>query len=141
MARATVDAPSPAASLIRVFVVDDRPKILKNQLHLFEGQQDIDIVSTALSGETTPEEVPELMPEVLLLGMGLPRMSGIDIQPNLARRLLRHFRMDPNSGPSCPPSPSCPLRQQQGDSAPGPSKAIRTHIGAISHRDHVHVAY
>ncbi|WP_163992275.1 response regulator [Pyxidicoccus caerfyrddinensis] len=167
MTGAPVDAP-PAAPPIRVFVVEDQTKILKNQLRLFEGQQDIDIVGTALSGEAALEEVPKLMPDVLLLDLGLPRMSGIDvtrevkarfpkmeiliftifdeedkvleavkagasgyllkgapvdkiieaikevraggtvIQPNLARRLLRHFRVDPDSGPVLtePPAPA-----------------------------------
>ncbi|MCP3137960.1 response regulator [Pyxidicoccus xibeiensis] len=155
-----MDAPQPAASTpIRVFVVEDQTKILKNQLRLFEGHPDIDIVGTALSGEAAMDEVPKLMPDVLLLDLGLPRMSGIDvtrevkarfpkieiliftifdeedkvleavkagasgyllkgapvdkiieaikevraggtvIQPNLARRLLRHFRVDPDAGP------------------------------------------
>ncbi|WP_368670666.1 response regulator transcription factor, partial [Myxococcus sp. AM011] len=144
---------------MRVFVVEDQTKILKNQLRLFEGHPEIDIVGTALSGEAALEEVPRLMPDVLLLDLGLPRMSGIDvtreikavypkmeiliftifdeedkvleavkagasgymlkgspvdkiieaikevraggtvIQPNLARRLLRHFRVDPDAAP------------------------------------------
>jgi len=156
MTGAPVDASAPP---IRVFVVEDQTKILKNQLRLFEGHPDIEIVGTALSGEAALEEVPKLMPDVLLLDLGLPRMSGIDvtrevkarfpkmeiliftifdeedkvleavkagasgyllkgatvdkiieaikevraggtvIQPNLARRLLRHFRVDPDASP------------------------------------------
>ena len=148
-------APSP----IRVFVVEDQTKILKNQLRLLESNQDITIVGTALSGEAALEEVPRVTPDVLLLDLGLPRMSGIDvtrevkarwpqveiliftifdeedkvleavkagasgyllkgtpadkiieaikevraggtvIQPSLARRLLRHFRVEPDSSP------------------------------------------
>jgi DNA-binding NarL/FixJ family response regulator len=144
---------------IRVFVVEDQTKILKNQLRLLESHQEIEIVGTALSGEAALEEVAHLHPEVLLLDLGLPRMSGIDvtrqvkaqwpqveiliftifdeedkvleavkagasgyllkgtpadkiieaikevraggtvIQPNLARRLLRHFRVEPDAGP------------------------------------------
>ncbi|WP_223757384.1 response regulator transcription factor [Myxococcus sp. RHSTA-1-4] len=150
---------APSSPPIRVFVVEDQTKILKNQLRLFEGHTEIDIVGTALSGEAALEEVPKLMPDVLLLDLGLPRMSGIDvtrevkarfpkmeiliftifdeedkvleavkagasgyllkgapvdkiieaikevraggtvIQPNLARRLLRHFRVDPDASP------------------------------------------
>jgi DNA-binding NarL/FixJ family response regulator len=171
MSGAPVDAPQSSTSPIRVFVVEDQTKILKNQLRLFEGHQDIDIVGTALSGEAAMDEVPKLMPDVLLLDLGLPRMSGIDvtrevkarfpkieiliftifdeedkvleavkagasgyllkgapvdkiieaikevraggtvIQPNLARRLLRHFRVDPDAGPvptepvAAPPAP------------------------------------
>ncbi|MDY7227955.1 response regulator transcription factor [Hyalangium rubrum] len=150
---------TPPAAPIRVFVVEDQTKILKNQLRLLEGHQEIEIIGTALSGEAALEEVPKVMPDVLLLDLGLPRMSGIDvtravkasypkveiliftifdeedkvleavkagasgyllkgapvdkiieaikevraggtvIQPNLARRLLRHFRVDPDSAP------------------------------------------
>ncbi|MFE8598108.1 response regulator [Archangium violaceum] len=163
-------APSP----IRVFVVEDQTKILKNQLRLLESNQDITIVGTALSGEAALEEVPRVTPDVLLLDLGLPRMSGIDvtrevkarwpqveiliftifdeedkvleavkagasgyllkgtpadkiieaikevraggtvIQPSLARRLLRHFRVEPDSSPvptepvAPPPAPAEP---------------------------------
>ncbi|PTL85408.1 response regulator transcription factor [Vitiosangium sp. GDMCC 1.1324] len=157
-------APSP----IRVFVVEDQTRILKNQLRLLESHQDIEIVGTALSGEAALEDVPRTNPEVLLLDLGLPRMSGIDvtrqvkaqwpkveiliftifdeedkvleavkagasgyllkgtpadkiieaikevraggtvIQPSLARRLLRHFRVEPDASP-IPTEPLAPV--------------------------------
>jgi DNA-binding NarL/FixJ family response regulator len=163
--------PTTAPAPIRVFVVEDQTKILKNQLRLLEGHQEIEIIGTALSGEAALEEVPKMMPDVLLLDLGLPRMSGIDvtravkasypkveiliftifdeedkvleavkagasgyllkgatvdkiveaikevraggtvIQPNLARRLLRHFRVDPDSAPlptEPPPATTAP---------------------------------
>jgi DNA-binding NarL/FixJ family response regulator len=151
---------------IRVFVVEDQTAILKNQLKLLESVADLRIVGTALSGEAALEEVPRVKPDVLLLDLGLPRMSGIDvtrevkakypgieiliftifdeeekvleavragasgyllkgaptdkiveaikevagggtvIQPNLARRLLRHFRVgDPNAPTETTPLP------------------------------------
>ncbi|HZH16418.1 MAG TPA: response regulator transcription factor [Archangium sp.] len=173
-------APSP----IRVFVVEDQTKILKNQLRLLESNQDITIVGTALSGEAALEEVPRVNPDVLLLDLGLPRMSGIDvtrevkarwpqidiliftifdeedkvleavkagasgyllkgtpadkiieaikdvraggsvIQPSLARRLLRHFRVEPDAGPvptepvAPPPAPKSPEPAPAGASEP-----------------------
>src|SRR6478672_3894916 len=151
---------------IRVFVVEDQTKILKNQLKLLEGSHELEIVGTALSGETALEEVARLKPDVLLLDLGLPRMSGIDvtrhvkattpsveiliftifdeedkvleavkagasgyllkgatadkiveaikevqaggtvIQPNLARRLLKHFRV--GEEPPAAPAPEEP---------------------------------
>jgi DNA-binding NarL/FixJ family response regulator len=161
-----------ASSPIRVFVVEDQTRILKNQLRLLEGHQDIEIVGTALSGEAALEEVARANPDVLLLDLGLPRMSGIDvtrhvkaqwpqveiliftifdeedkvleavkagasgyllkgtpadkiieaikevraggtvIQPSLARRLLRHFRVEPDPSPvptePLAPAPSTP---------------------------------
>ncbi|MFY0523243.1 response regulator [Archangium gephyra] len=173
-------APSP----IRVFVVEDQTKILKNQLRLLESNQDITIVGTALSGEAALEEVPRVNPDVLLLDLGLPRMSGIDvtrevkarwpqveiliftifdeedkvldavkagasgyllkgtpadkiieaikevraggtvIQPSLARRLLRHFRVEPDAGPvptepvAAPPALKSPEPAHAGASEP-----------------------
>ncbi len=157
-----MDTSTPATTPqpIRVFVVEDQTKILKNQLRLLEGHPEIEIVGTALSGEAALEEVPRATPDVLLLDLGLPRMSGIDvtrsvkathpgveiliftifdeedkvleavkagasgyllkgapvdkiieaikevraggtvIQPNLARRLLRHFRVEPDAAPA-----------------------------------------
>lgn len=156
------DQTQPPAEPIRVFVVEDQTKILKNQLKLLEASPEITIIGTALSGETGLEEVRRLKPDVLLLDLGLPRMSGIDvtravkaelpsieiliftifdeedkvleavkagasgyllkgtpadkmieaikevraggtvIQPNLARRLLRHFRVDETTASSAP---------------------------------------
>jgi DNA-binding NarL/FixJ family response regulator len=187
--------PTPTAP-IRVFVVEDQTKILKNQLKVLEGHPEIEIVGTALSGEAALEEVPKVLPDVLLLDLGLPRMSGIDvtravkathpkveiliftifdeedkvleavkagasgyllkgatvdkiieaikevraggtvIQPNLARRLLRHFRVDPDSTPvRTTPLPSAPnsgmapeldeepATEPAGDFAGGPAPA------------------
>ena len=148
-------APSP----IRVFVVEDQPRILKNQLRLLERHLDLTLIGTALSGEAALEEMARAPPDVLLVDLGLPRMSGIDvtrqvkarwpqveiliftifdeeekvleavkagasgyllkgtpadkiveaikevraggsvIQPSLARRLLRHFRTEPDPNP------------------------------------------
>lgn len=161
--------PSTAPAPIRVFVVEDQTKILKNQLKLLEGHPELTIIGTALSGETGLEEVRRLKPDVLLLDLGLPRMSGIDvtravkaelpqveiliftifdeedkvleavkagasgyllkgtpadkmveaikevhaggtvIQPNLARRLLKHFRV--GEAPAAPEPASA--RQQE----------------------------
>ncbi|MFZ5445751.1 MAG: response regulator [Myxococcota bacterium] len=73
----TPESTSPAP--IRVFVVEDQTKILKNQLKLLEASPELSIIGTALSGETGLEEVRRLKPDVLLLDLGLPRMSGIDV--------------------------------------------------------------
>ena len=158
---------------IRVFVVEDQTKILKAQLRLLESQPELQIVGTALSGEAALEQLPQAAPHVVLLDLGLPGMSGIEvtrkikadlprveiliftifdeedkvleavragasgyllkgatadkiveaikevqaggtvIQPNLARRLLRHFRVgEAPPEPSPPPPAPQPERRQ-----------------------------
>ena len=66
---------------IRLFVIEDQPKILKNQLKLLEAFSEVNIVGTALSGEEALEEIEKLdpKPEVILCDLGLPQMSGIDV--------------------------------------------------------------
>lgn len=66
---------------IRLFVVEDQPKILKNQLKLLEAFDDLEIIGTALSGEEALEELAALdsPPNVILCDLGLPNMSGIDV--------------------------------------------------------------
>lgn len=64
---------------IRVLVVEDQPKILKSQIKLLQEFDDIEIVGEALSGESALEKIQEVKPEVLLLDLGLPQMSGIDV--------------------------------------------------------------
>jgi DNA-binding NarL/FixJ family response regulator len=64
---------------IRVLVVEDQPKILKAQIKLLETYPDIEIVGSALSGETALEEVEKTRPDVLLCDLGLPQMSGIEV--------------------------------------------------------------
>lgn len=64
---------------IRVLVVEDQPKILKAQIKLLEPFEDIQIVGQALSGEKALELLDSAQPDVLLLDLGLPQMSGIDV--------------------------------------------------------------
>lgn len=64
---------------IRVLVVEDQPKILKAQIKLLETYPDIEIVGSALSGETALEEVEKVRPDVILCDLGLPQMSGIEV--------------------------------------------------------------
>jgi DNA-binding NarL/FixJ family response regulator len=162
---------------IRVLMVEDQTNILRNQLKLLASSAEIEIVGTALSGEAALEEIAKLKPDVLLLDLGLPRMSGIEvtrtikqqhpeieiliftifdeedkvleavqagasgyllkgattdkiieaikevkaggtvIQPNLARRLLRHFRVGVGSTAedSAPPAPAEPQLRPLSD--------------------------
>jgi len=64
---------------IRVLVVEDQPNVLKAQTKVLAEFPDIEIVGEALSGEQALEMLDALKPNVILLDIGLPRMSGIDV--------------------------------------------------------------
>jgi DNA-binding NarL/FixJ family response regulator len=79
--------PTPAPpGKIRVLVVEDQPKILRNQLKVLESAPEIEIVGTAMNGESALDEIPRCTPDVLLLDLGLPRMSGIDVTREVKAR-------------------------------------------------------
>ncbi|MEE2901333.1 MAG: response regulator transcription factor [Myxococcota bacterium] len=71
---------------IRVLVVEDQAKILKAQLKLLETFDDIEIVGSAMSGESALEEVERTKPEVILCDLGLPQMSGIDVTREVKKK-------------------------------------------------------
>jgi len=71
---------------IRVLVVEDQPKILKNQLKLLAAYPEIDIVGTAVSGEAALEEVERSNPEVILCDLGLPGISGMDVTREVKKK-------------------------------------------------------
>ena len=79
-------APQGEAGKIRVLVVEDQPKILRNQLKVLESAPEIEIVGTAMNGESALDEIPRCNPDVLLLDLGLPRMSGIDVTREVKAR-------------------------------------------------------
>ena len=67
------------ARKIRVFVVEDQPKLLKNILKLLGKPQEIEIVGSAMTGEQALAEIDKALPEVLLLDLGLPGIDGIEV--------------------------------------------------------------
>lgn len=72
--------------VIRVFVVEDQPKILKNLIKLLDKFPAIQIVGKALSGEEALESLAAAAPHVLLLDLGLPHMNGIEVTREVRKR-------------------------------------------------------
>jgi len=66
---------------VRLFIVEDQPVILKNQVKLLEMEPEIEICGTALSGEDalTSLRVMQQLPDVILCDLGLPHMSGTEV--------------------------------------------------------------
>ena len=71
---------------IKVYVVEDQPKILKSLIKLLGGFKEIDIVGKALSGEESLEGIAAKQPDVVLLDLGLPQMSGIEVTREIKKK-------------------------------------------------------
>jgi DNA-binding NarL/FixJ family response regulator len=76
----------PGKSKITVFIVEDQPHILKNQLKVLETSNELEVVGTALSGEAALNQLERIQPDVILQDLGLPQMSGIEVTREVKKR-------------------------------------------------------
>jgi len=63
---------------IRILIADDHSVVRKGIRMLLEDETDIQIVGEAADGDETIDQVAASKPDVLLLDITMPRMSGID---------------------------------------------------------------
>jgi DNA-binding NarL/FixJ family response regulator len=71
--------------MIRVMLVDDQNLVRKGVRSLLELSTDIEIVAEAADGAEAIRLLPEVNPDVMLLDMRMPGMSGIDVLQTLAK--------------------------------------------------------
>lgn len=70
---------------IRILIVDDHSVVRKGILNLLEDEDDIKIVGEASDGDDALDMIPETQPDVILLDITMPRMSGIEVTKEVAR--------------------------------------------------------
>jgi RNA polymerase sigma factor (sigma-70 family) len=67
-----------SGDLVRVLIADDHAPFRQGIRRLLDGAGDMEVVGEAASGEETARLVEELAPDVVLLDIKMPGMSGID---------------------------------------------------------------
>lgn len=65
-------------SKIRILIVDDHGVMRAGIRAIVEKQQDMEVVGEACDGEESVSMVHELIPDIVIMDIGLPRMSGIE---------------------------------------------------------------
>ncbi len=71
--------------MIRVMLVDDQNLVRKGVRSLLELSTDIEVVAEAADGAEAIRMLPEINPDVMLLDMRMPGMSGIEMLQALAK--------------------------------------------------------
>ncbi|QRR00588.1 response regulator [Dyadobacter sandarakinus] len=64
---------------IRILVVDDHSVVRQGIITLLEDEDDLVIAGEAADGDEVPGMVDKVRPDLILLDLTMPRMSGIDV--------------------------------------------------------------
>lgn len=66
-----------ASSAIRILIADDHPVVREGLRRMLEGQQDFQVVGEAETGIEAVARAQGLRPEVVILDIRIPQLSGI----------------------------------------------------------------
>ena len=72
--------------MINVMLVDDQNLVRKGVRSLLELSEEIEVVAEAADGAETIRMIPEVRPDVVLLDMRMPGLSGLDVLQELSSK-------------------------------------------------------
>jgi len=71
--------------MIKVLLVDDQNLVRQGVQALLDLADDIEVIGEARSGQEALEMIPQVQPDVVLLDMRMPGMSGLDVLHELSK--------------------------------------------------------
>ena len=93
--------------MIRLVVVDDHPVVRHGLVAMLRYERDMQVVGEAENGVDAVNRILELLPDVVLLDLNLPKMSGIDVmrqvraqQPQIRFLVLTTYDTDEYIAPT-----------------------------------------
>jgi two-component system, NarL family, nitrate/nitrite response regulator NarL len=66
-------------SIIRVIVADDHPLVLKGISDFIDSQSDVEVLERCIEGQLALEAIRELKPDVAVLDLSMPDLSGLAV--------------------------------------------------------------
>jgi len=86
-----VASKAPAEKL-RVIIVDDHALFRRGLEMVLENEKDIEVVGEATDGQQAVDKTSELMPDVVLMDVRMPRRSGIEATQRI-KELMPHVKI------------------------------------------------
>ena len=80
--KADSDSPSPTTKA-KIVLVEDQQEVSENWSRLINSFPDFTCVCACISGEEALREIPAIKPDIILMDIFLPRMSGIECTARL----------------------------------------------------------
>ncbi|GAB4181200.1 MAG: UvrY/SirA/GacA family response regulator transcription factor [Wenzhouxiangellaceae bacterium] len=71
--------------MIRVLIVDDHDLVRTGLRHIIDRAEDVDVVAEAGSGDEALRRHRELTPDVVLMDISMPGMSGLEVTQRMLR--------------------------------------------------------
>ena len=75
--------------MIRVYLVDDHPFVLKGLISYLKTQEEIDVVGKAETGEKAIKEIKKMKPDVAIVDLRLPEKNGTEITKEIKSEGLK----------------------------------------------------
>jgi YesN/AraC family two-component response regulator len=75
-----------ASQQIRLIIADDHPVIRHGLRSIFKSQKDFRVIAEAADGEETCQLCNQLLPDVLLLDLRMPKKDGLQVIAELLWR-------------------------------------------------------
>lgn len=71
--------------MTKIYLADDQQLLLSALATLLSLEDDLDVVGTAMDGEKALLEIQELEPEVAILDIEMPKMTGLEVSKELRK--------------------------------------------------------
>ena len=68
-------------SMTKIVIIEDHPLVLEAVKHIFSNNEKMSVIGEAQSGEKAVDLVRDLQPDVIILDITLPDISGLDLCP------------------------------------------------------------
>jgi DNA-binding NarL/FixJ family response regulator len=73
---------------IRIIIADDHPVFRSGLMKIIETDKEIEIVGEADNGESALQKILDLKPDVALLDIDMPKITGIQVLKELKRKKI-----------------------------------------------------